>query len=275
MRLSIITINYNNCKGLKKTIDSVVSQTFRDFEWIVIDGGSTDGSRELIEQYADRFTYWVSEPDKGIYNAMNKGIKVAKGDYLQFLNSGDWLCDEKVLERCFSYQIEADVIYGDVMLYDGRNPIPRNYKEPLSLWYLYKDTICHNASFIRRELFQDMLYDETKKVVSDWEFFLKKALEDRTFYHIEDYIVFYDLNGISTINGELWRRERDGVIKELFIRVYLEDVRKIDNLESQLQKYEIQMDKQLREVCAYRNKRRSFRRLLNVYLRLVKLVDKI
>ena len=85
MKLSIITVNLNNREGLQKTIDSVVNQTFRDFEWIVIDGGSTDGSKELIEQYADHFAYWVSEPDKGIYNAMNKGIKVAKGEYLQFL----------------------------------------------------------------------------------------------------------------------------------------------------------------------------------------------
>ncbi len=89
MKLSIITVNLNNKDGLQKTIDSVISQTFKDFEWIVIDGGSTDGSKELIEKYSDYISYWVSEPDKGIYNAMNKGIKVAKGDYLEFLNSGD------------------------------------------------------------------------------------------------------------------------------------------------------------------------------------------
>ena len=82
MKLSIITINYNNRDGLQKTIESVVSQSFKDFEWIVIDGGSNDGSRELIERYAESISYWVSEPDNGIYNAMNKGIRVSKGDYL-------------------------------------------------------------------------------------------------------------------------------------------------------------------------------------------------
>ena len=97
MKLSIITVNLNNRDGLKKTIDSVISQTFKDFEWIVIDGGSTDGSRELIEQYVNHFAYWVSEPDKGVYNAMNKGVKKAKGEYLQFLNSGDWLRDENTV----------------------------------------------------------------------------------------------------------------------------------------------------------------------------------
>ena len=89
MKLSIITINYNNCDGLQKTIDSVIAQTWRDFEWIVIDGGSTDGSKELLEQYKEHFSYWCSEPDKGIYNAMNKGIAKANGDYLNFMNSGD------------------------------------------------------------------------------------------------------------------------------------------------------------------------------------------
>ena len=91
MKLSIITVNLNNRDGLQRTIDSVVSQTFTDYEWIVIDGGSTDGSRELIGQHQDRFAYWCSEPDKGIYNAMNKGIAHAKGEWLQFLNSGAWL----------------------------------------------------------------------------------------------------------------------------------------------------------------------------------------
>jgi len=83
-KLSIITINYNNCAGLKRTIDSVVSQSFKDYEWIVIDGGSKDGSKDLIEQYSDSFTYWVSEPDNGIYNAMNKGIEKANGEWMLF-----------------------------------------------------------------------------------------------------------------------------------------------------------------------------------------------
>ena len=83
--LSIITINYNNINGLQNTLKSVFCQSRHDFEWIVIDGGSTDGSKELLEKYTNRINYWVSEPDHGIYEAMNKGIKVAKGDYLQFL----------------------------------------------------------------------------------------------------------------------------------------------------------------------------------------------
>lgn len=99
MTLSIITVNLNNLEGLKRTYDSVVSQTFTDYEWLVIDGGSTDGSREFIEQHQDKFAYWCSEPDKGIFNAMNKGIVRAKGEYLNFMNSGDcFACEETVAE---------------------------------------------------------------------------------------------------------------------------------------------------------------------------------
>ena len=108
MKLSIITINYNNKNGLQKTIDSVISQTFKDFEWIIIDGGSTDGSKELIEKYSQHITYWVSEPDKGIYNAMNKGIKVAKGEYLFFLNSGDYLVQPNTINQIFTQSPNTD-----------------------------------------------------------------------------------------------------------------------------------------------------------------------
>ena len=99
MKLSIITINYNNLAGLQKTMESVFSQTCKDFEYIVIDGASTDGSAEYIRAHADQLTYWVSEKDTGIYNAMNKGVRAAKGEYLLMLNSGDFLVDDRVIER--------------------------------------------------------------------------------------------------------------------------------------------------------------------------------
>ena len=113
MKLSIITINYNNLEGLKRTYESVVSQTCQDFEWIIIDGGSTDGSKEFIEEHRDKFAYWCSEPDKGIYNAMNKGISKAKGEYLNFMNSGDEYADERVIEEFIDTKWEEDVILGD------------------------------------------------------------------------------------------------------------------------------------------------------------------
>ena len=112
-KISIITINYNDKVGLKKTIESVINQTWRDFEFIVIDGGSTDGGKEILEQNSDKIDYWVSESDNGIFNAMNKGIKVATGDYLLFLNSGDWFYSSNVIS-----DVEK-IIDGSVDIYYG------------------------------------------------------------------------------------------------------------------------------------------------------------
>ncbi len=119
VKLSIITVNLNNSAGLRKTIESIVKQTFKDFEYIIIDGGSTDGSAEVIKEFADKITYWVSEPDKGIYNAMNKGILHAKGEYLLFLNSGDWLADDDLLSKVFCEPRTADIIYGHMNFVSG------------------------------------------------------------------------------------------------------------------------------------------------------------
>ena len=213
MKLSIITVNLNNRDGLQKTIDSVVSQTFKDFEWIVIDGGSTDGSKELIEQYADHFAYWVSEPDKGIYNAMNKGIRVAKGEYLQFLNSGDWLCDASALERCFSHSFSADIVYGDLFFCDGETQHRYSYPDNLTLYFLYNLSLGHCASFIKRELFTNNPYNEELKIVSDWEFFLKQALNNSIFEHINEDIACFDTKGISSGNNQLVHDERKKVIQ--------------------------------------------------------------
>ena len=110
-KISIITVNYNNLEGLQRTFNSVFNQTWKEFEYVVIDGGSTDGSKELIEKYNDKIDYWVSESDNGIYNAMNKGIKKAKGEYLLFLNSGDNLFNHTVLEENHSVIKEMDLIY--------------------------------------------------------------------------------------------------------------------------------------------------------------------
>lgn len=186
MKLSIITVNLNNREGLRKTIDSVVSQTFKDFEWIVIDGGSTDGSKELIEQYSLHFAYWVSEPDRGIYHAMNKGIRRAKGEYLQFLNSGDWLFENDTLHNVFSEPFDEDIVYGDCIEADGSRHV---FPETLDLLFLYRGTLNHQSTFIRSSLFADGLYSEDYEWVSDWEFFLSQLLDRHASYHKVDAVV--------------------------------------------------------------------------------------
>lgn len=270
MKLSIITVNLNNRDGLRKTIDSVVSQTFRDFEWIVIDGGSTDGSKELIEHYADHFSYWVSEPDNGIYNAMNKGIKVAQGEYLQFLNSGDWLVDETALERSFSHVVNSDIIYGNLFfVHEDGTKEKSNYPESLTLRYFYQYSLGHDASFIKRNLFQDELYDESLKIVSDWEFYFMQALRNKKFEFIDEIITCFDTKGISTINEELVRGERDYVIHKLLPNALLGDFIKMDEMEALLNKCHV------KNVLEYGGKKRLYHKMITACLCVIRQIDRV
>ena len=229
MKLSIITVNLNNRDGLQKTIDSVVSQTFRDFEWIVIDGGSTDGSKELIEQYADHFAYWVSEPDKGVYNAMNKGVKVAKGEYINFMNSGDCFASATVLADVFGTPHDADVIFGYMMrdVIDGPYNNESMMKTEISWIDLYRDGFPHQSSFISKNLFEKYgLYDESLKAVADWKFFVEAFVyNNSTVEFVPRKISIYASNGISDLYG---KEERAKVIKELFPQMVLNDIPKIE-----------------------------------------------
>jgi glycosyltransferase involved in cell wall biosynthesis len=199
MKLSIITINLNNREGLRKTIESVVTQTFNDYEWIVIDGGSTDGSTELIKQYASHLAYWVSEPDKGVYNAMNKGIRQAKGEWLQFLNSGDLLYEKTTLQKIFDREYGPDVLYGNAKNVHKDGSIS-DYIAPdnVSYAYIYRKAINHVASFFKRELFLDSLYNENFRIVSDWEYCLNLVLRGCRFEHINHFVVWYDNTGLSS-----------------------------------------------------------------------------
>ena len=165
MELSVITINYNNCEGLRKTIESVVNQTCCDFEYIIIDGGSTDGSVDVIKQYADRIDYWVSEPDKGIYNAMNKGIDVAKGEYCIFMNSGDCFHDYQSLTLSIPHLDGTDVVAGYAKLDSGER-VNRPVEITLQSLYNHQQP-CHQSSFIKTELLKKYHYDEKYKLVSD------------------------------------------------------------------------------------------------------------
>lgn len=213
MKLSIITVNLNNRDGLQKTIDSVVAQTYKDFEWIVIDGGSTDGSKELIEQYADHFAYWVSEPDKGIYNAMNKGIKVANGEYLQFLNSGDFLRDDNVLMDFVKSNFSADIVDGDIhLIYDDRE-VDAIAPEKVSFDFFIHGTIWHPCAFIKKSLFdKNGCYNEEFKIISDWEFFMKSVVvHGATYAHFCRIVACFPVDGISA--DESNEEKKEGVRK--------------------------------------------------------------
>ena len=239
MKLSIITINLNNADGLRKTIESVVSQTFTNFEYLVIDGGSTDGSVDVIKQYADKITYWVSEKDKGIYNAMNKGILQAKGEYCLFLNSGDWLADNRILEK-ISPELDEDIVYGNwYQVFDEHNIRKEFFPKIVSFEFLtYEYSLPHQASFIKRSLFKHFeLYDEKLKMVSDWKFYLLAIFKwDCTYKYIGYFISYYNKNGFSSNinNNELQTMERKKVLFEYFassmhIENQIEDNKKYNN----------------------------------------------
>ena len=150
-KFSIITINYNNKEGLRKTIESVVGQSFRDFEYIIIDGGSTDGSIEVIKEYAGKVDYWVSEPDKGIYHAMNKGVLQAHGEYLNFMNSGDEFYNNGVLQEV-APSLDSDIVVGKIV---HGTEVWGFHKEDITLMDLIRGTVLHQASFFRKELFDE------------------------------------------------------------------------------------------------------------------------
>lgn len=230
MKLSIITVNLNNRDGLQRTIDSVVGQTFRDFEWIVIDGGSTDGSRELIEQYADHFAYWVSEPDKGIYNAMNKGIKVAKGEYLQFLNSGDWLWEKETLEQTFSACNNELLLFGNAEFTSNSEIHLLEFPDLITPAFFLNDNLCHQSVFAHKSLFEKHLFNESLKVCSDFDFLFKNLIIDAISYkHLNVTICCYDITGISS-DSELVNKERNKILQELTPQTITDDLIKLFHL---------------------------------------------
>jgi glycosyltransferase involved in cell wall biosynthesis len=220
-RLSIITINLNNSDGIRKTIESVVNQTFTDYEFVVIDGGSTDGSVDVIKEYKEKIAYWISEPDKGIYNAMNKGILHAGGEYLQFLNSGDCLHDENTLAIVFEKPRTADIIYGHLNnVYEKGNRVHKVPEEcQISLIYFFNNTLAHPSVFFARRLFENGMYDETYRIGADKKFLIEKIIfQDCTLQNLDEVIVNFNTKGISSRpENKGWDiEENDRIFASLF-----------------------------------------------------------
>jgi glycosyltransferase involved in cell wall biosynthesis len=233
-KLSIITVNLNNTKGLERTMNSVFHQTFKDFEYIIIDGGSTDGSKELIENGSNNFVYWVSERDNGIYHAMNKGIKKAKGDYLLFLNSGDYLINDGILENIISELDGTGIIYGNIFLVINREKSwTGHYPAKLSFQYFVDSSLPHPATFIKRTLFDKVgFYNESMKIIADWKFFLDAICRYNASYkHIDKTISVYDHNGLSSKaeNLEGMQKEKRTVLEEEYA-VFLNDINELKQL---------------------------------------------
>lgn len=234
MTLSIITINQNNATGLIKTMYSVLSQTNKDFEYIVIDGVSTDESIEVIQSLATSFDgrmRWVSEPDSGIYDAMNKGIRMATGEHVQFLNSGDCLASDDVTEKMLKELKTNDnpsILYGNMLKDMPDSGILRDRcfaGQDISFLGFYTGTLNHSSAYIRKDLFEKYgLYDENLRVVSDWKWYLQAIIlgEEKPVYTDID-VTLFDMHGISETNKELDKAERKKVLEELIPQTILSD----------------------------------------------------
>lgn len=221
---SIITVCFEDREGLKKTIRSVLTQTYTNFEFIVIDGNSHDGTKEILEKYDKYFSFWVSEPDSGIYNAMNKGIEHARGKYLLFLNAGDIFHSNTVLGDVCNRLEEKDIVSG-YALKNGKGIL--NLHEKNVLMMLLHSTFSHQATFIKRDLFKDYLYDETLRFVADWKAWIDWIiLKNKTYKYIDIVVADYDFSGISS-NSSNWQKildERLIVLKRSFSEPVLENL---------------------------------------------------
>ncbi len=232
--LSIITINRNNAVGLDETMKSVASQTNSIIEYIVIDGASSDGSIGVIKKYTDSLAgrlKWISEPDNGIYNAMNKGVRMATGEYVQFLNSGDCLASGDVTEKMIAELKRNDypsILYGNMLkdMPDGRVVRDRCFAgQEISFLGFYTGTLNHSPAYIRKDLFDKYgLYDENLRIVSDWKWYLQAIIlgEEKPVYTDID-VTLFDMHGISETNKELDKAERKKVLGELIPQTILSD----------------------------------------------------
>ena len=234
-KLSIITICYNE-PNLEQTCESIVNQTWQDFEWIVIDGGSNKETLDIFEKYKYRIDKFVSEPDDGIYNASNKGLKLATSEYIHFLNAGDSYYDFDVLKNVFKRSYKEDVLYGEQQEIDRNNVKNIRYsKQPkITKEFLITGCIQTSAAFIKRELFEKYgLFNENYKIVSDYEHFVIFYKNGVKFKHLNFIISKFDKNGVSSNKtfDELHKKERNDVLNKYFSKEEIKcAIKKINEL---------------------------------------------
>lgn len=203
--ISIITVNRNNAAGLRRTLASTTEQSYAEFEHLVVDGASTDGSTAVMSEFHDKLAHAVSERDTGIYNAMNKGIAAARGEFLLFLNSGDHLLDAESLGTAAKHLGEHDLCYFDLEIRDAgtRNVVPGRvlqYPDVLRLSHFVASSLPHPACFIRRSLFERFGgYDESLKICADWKAFVLWVCKHRcTYKHVPQTLSVFYADGLSS-----------------------------------------------------------------------------
>lgn len=227
MKFSVITINYNNASGLERTVNSIIPHKTKDWEYLIIDGNSNDESVDIIKKYENAgIDYWVSEPDSGIYNAMNKGVRQAKGEYVLFINSGDTIHPDADIKSIMNQLTGEDIIYYNLEITDStvKKSYIKKYPDCPDFKYFVEDTLPHPASFIRKEaLVSYGYYSENFKIVSDWAFFIDVICKEKiTYKHIDDCFSTFYLDGISSneANHQLLFDERNAHIQDAYPLYY-------------------------------------------------------
>ncbi|MDY6207018.1 MAG: glycosyltransferase family 2 protein [Prevotella sp.] len=230
IKISIITVNLNNKIGLEETIKSVITQrNFRDCEFIIVDGGSSDGSIDVIQKYKSKISYWISEPDNGIYCGMNKGVKEAKGDLCIFLNSGDCFYCSNVIESILKLKYyDVDFIAGNYYIDQQLKYSPKK----ISGRFMFETSLCHQAVFIRTSLLKDTPYREDYKIVSDWIMMYESLILSNAKYLYTNLVICtYDSQGYSSKNWFLLAQERERyLMSRLPSRIYEDYVIMIQSL---------------------------------------------
>lgn len=212
-RITVITVCRNSSKLLEHTIQSIISQDYSNFEFIIVDGDSTDNTLEVIKKYEKKIDKWVSEADKGIYDAMNKGVRMAIGDYCIFMNAGDAFASSGVLSQVFSEPIEADVIYGDVIKTDKNGNILKKQAEaPHNAHRMY---FCHQSAFTRTDCLRDYPYDTKYTMSADFKLYKTLWKKGKKFKQIHIPISIFDTNGVSNTNRSEGLAQNIAIISEV------------------------------------------------------------
>jgi glycosyltransferase involved in cell wall biosynthesis len=214
--LSVITVVYNNVADIERTMLSVLNQTYKGIEYIVIDGGSTDGTVQVIEKYKDRLAKFISEKDNGIYDAMNKGLALATGDYVLFMNSADEIYSADTVANVFTTAPDADIYYGETEMIDasGKSLGQRRHKAPANFtWksFKYGMSVSHQAIYIKRALVEP--YDLQYQLSADIDWILRAAKKAKTIVNVNQYVAKYQVGGMSKLKHRQSLAERFDIMK--------------------------------------------------------------
>jgi glycosyltransferase involved in cell wall biosynthesis len=218
-KLSVITIVFNNVRDIKRTMLSVLGQTYSNIEYIIIDGQSTDGTLQLIHKYQDRISKLISEKDKGIYDAMNKGLSVATGDYVVFMNSGDEFYAPDTVANVFASANNADIYYGETEMIDdeGRSLGRRRHKAPATFtWrdFKYGMSVSHQAIYIKRALTEP--FDSQYQLSADIDWIIKAAKKAKKIVNVNQYVAKYLIGGMSKKRHRQSLQERFNIMKRYY-----------------------------------------------------------